>query len=131
MLSAPVPRNLRVRASVQLGGTRVPARAFLTCAGLLFAGGLLVVAGADLLRGLGEFLAHRRHDPHVLNARGEERAVAQGLGHFRPIGRAQARADDGLARDAIDGGLPGRGENGGHRIYSMETTCSVLKPRAP
>ena len=50
MLSAPVPRNLRVRASVQLGGTRVPARAFLICASLLFAGGLLVVAGADLLR---------------------------------------------------------------------------------
>ena len=50
MLSAPVPRNLRVRASVQLGGTRVPARAFLLCAGLVFAGGLLVVAGADLLR---------------------------------------------------------------------------------
>ena len=50
MLSAPVPRNLRVRASVQLGGTRVPARAFLICAGLLFVGGMLVVAGADLLR---------------------------------------------------------------------------------
>ncbi len=50
MLSAPVPRNLRVRASIQLGGTRVPARAFLICASLLFAGGLLVVAGADLLR---------------------------------------------------------------------------------
>ncbi len=50
MLSAPVPRNLRVRASVQLGGTRVPARAFLICAGLLFGGGLLMVAGTDLLR---------------------------------------------------------------------------------
>lgn len=50
MLSAPVPRNLRVRASIQLGGTRVRARAFLLCAGLLFLGGLLVVAGTDLLR---------------------------------------------------------------------------------
>src|SRR5689334_19499230 len=49
MLSAPVPRNLRVRSSIQLSSTRVPARAFLIVAGLIFVGGLLVVAGADLL----------------------------------------------------------------------------------
>jgi hypothetical protein len=50
MLSASVPRNLRVRASIQLASTRVPARAFLLVAGLIFVGGLLIVAGADLMR---------------------------------------------------------------------------------
>jgi hypothetical protein len=50
MLSAHVPRNLRVRASIQLASTRVPARTFLIVAGLLFMGGLLVVGGADLMR---------------------------------------------------------------------------------
>ena len=50
MLSAHVPRNLRVRASIQLASTRVPARTFLIVAGLLFVGGLLVVGGADLMR---------------------------------------------------------------------------------
>jgi len=50
MLSAHVPRNLRVRASIQLASTRVPARTFLIVAGLLFIGGLLVVGGADLMR---------------------------------------------------------------------------------
>jgi hypothetical protein len=49
MLSAPVPRNLRVRSSIQLSSTRVPARAFLIVAGLVFVGGLLIVAGADLM----------------------------------------------------------------------------------
>ena len=49
MLRAHVPRNLRVRSSIQLGSTRVPARAFLIVAGLIFAGGLLIVAGADLI----------------------------------------------------------------------------------
>jgi hypothetical protein len=50
MLRAYVPRNLRVRPSIQLSSTRVPARAFLIVAGLLFAGGLMVIAGADLLK---------------------------------------------------------------------------------
>jgi hypothetical protein len=49
VISAHVPRNLRVRPSIQLGSTRVPARAFLIVAGLIFVGGLLVVAGADLI----------------------------------------------------------------------------------
>ena len=49
MLSAHVPRNLRVRPSIQLGSTRVPTRAFLIVAGLIFVGGLMVVAGADLI----------------------------------------------------------------------------------
>ena len=48
MLHATVPRQLRVRSSIQLAGTRVPARAFLIVAGLIFAGGLMVVAGADI-----------------------------------------------------------------------------------
>ena len=50
MLNAPVPRNLRVRSSIQISSTRVPARAFLIVAGLIFCGGLLIVGGADLLR---------------------------------------------------------------------------------
>jgi hypothetical protein len=41
---------LRVRASIQLGSTRVPARAFLITTGLIFIGGLLVVAGAELAK---------------------------------------------------------------------------------
>lgn len=49
MLQAPVPRNLRVRSSIQLSSTRVPARAFLIGAGLIFCGGLMIVAGADLI----------------------------------------------------------------------------------
>ena len=50
MLSAPVPRNLRVRSSVQVAGTRLPARAFLIAAGLTFIGGLMIVAGADIMK---------------------------------------------------------------------------------
>ena len=50
MVSAHMPRNLRVRSSIQLSSTRVPARAFLIVAGLIFLGGLMVVAGADLLK---------------------------------------------------------------------------------
>jgi hypothetical protein len=49
VLRAPVPRNLRVRSSIQLSSTRVPARAFLSVAGLVFGGGLLIVAGAELM----------------------------------------------------------------------------------
>ena len=50
MLSAPVPRNLRVRSSIQLASARIPARAFVIAAGLIFIGGLMVVAGADLVK---------------------------------------------------------------------------------
>jgi len=50
MLSTPVPRNLRVRSSIQIASTRIPARAFVIAAGLIFIGGLLVVAGADLVK---------------------------------------------------------------------------------
>lgn len=50
MLSAHVPRNLRVRSSIQISSTRVPARAFLIVAGLIFCGGLMIVAGAELVR---------------------------------------------------------------------------------
>ena len=50
MLSAPVPRNLRVRSSIQLASARIPARAFVIAAGLIFIGGLMVVAGADILK---------------------------------------------------------------------------------
>jgi len=49
MVSAHVPRHLRVRASIQISSRRVPARAFLIVAGLAFLGGLMVVAGADLM----------------------------------------------------------------------------------
>jgi hypothetical protein len=38
-----------VRSSIQISSTRVPARAFLIVAGLVFMGGLLIVAGADLM----------------------------------------------------------------------------------
>ena len=50
MLRAHVPRQLRVRSSIQLASTRVPTRAFLIVAGLIFLGGLMVVAGADLMQ---------------------------------------------------------------------------------
>jgi hypothetical protein len=50
MLIASIPRNLRVRSSIQLSSTRVPARAFLIVAGLIFLGGMLVVGGAELMR---------------------------------------------------------------------------------
>lgn len=50
MIRASVPRNLRVRPSIQLSNTRVPARAFLIAAGLIFGGGLMIVAGADLIK---------------------------------------------------------------------------------
>ena len=50
MLSAHVPRNLRVRSSIQISSTRIPARAFLIVAGLIFCGGLMIVAGPDLIR---------------------------------------------------------------------------------
>lgn len=50
MLQAYVPRNLRVRASVQIASQRLPAKGFILVAGVVFIGGLLVVFGADLER---------------------------------------------------------------------------------
>jgi hypothetical protein len=50
MLRAHVPRKLRVRSSIQIASTRVSARAFLIVAGLIFVGGLMVVAGAELAK---------------------------------------------------------------------------------
>ena len=50
MLNAPIPRNLRVRSSIQVASVRIPARAFVIVAGLIFIGGLMVVAGADILK---------------------------------------------------------------------------------
>jgi hypothetical protein len=47
LLHALVPRNLRVRASVQVGGQRIPALGFILVAALVFIGGMLVVFGAD------------------------------------------------------------------------------------
>ncbi|MEN9935043.1 MAG: hypothetical protein RLZZ387_1622 [Chloroflexota bacterium] len=47
-LSAPVPRNLRVRASLQVASTRLPARSFVLLMALVLVGGLAVARGADL-----------------------------------------------------------------------------------
>lgn len=44
-LSAAVPRHLRVRASLQIAGTRLPARLVLLAMGMLFGTGMAVVAG--------------------------------------------------------------------------------------
>jgi hypothetical protein len=52
MLIASVPRRLRVRPSIQVAGTRVPARGFLLGVGVLFLGGMAVILGADLERTL-------------------------------------------------------------------------------
>jgi hypothetical protein len=49
-LHAPVPRRLRVRSSIQVAGTRVPASAFLTVMGGGFAGMVGVILGADFER---------------------------------------------------------------------------------
>jgi hypothetical protein len=50
MLHALVPRNLRVRSSVQVAGQRLPATGFLLVAGTVFLGGLAIVFGADIER---------------------------------------------------------------------------------
>jgi hypothetical protein len=47
-LNAPVPRNLRVRASVQLGGTRLPARVFVMLMALFLIGAVAIARGAAL-----------------------------------------------------------------------------------
>lgn len=51
MLSAPVPRNLRVRPTLQIAaGTRLPAHGFLLVVGCVSLGGMAVMFGANLER---------------------------------------------------------------------------------
>jgi hypothetical protein len=47
MLNAAVPRNLRVRGSLQIAGSRVPIGVFGIGLAALLIGGIAVVAGAD------------------------------------------------------------------------------------
>lgn len=48
MLQAQVPRNLKVRSSVQLAGQRISARVFWFGVSILFCGGLMLIAGFHL-----------------------------------------------------------------------------------
>ncbi len=50
LLVATVPRHLRVRSSVQIAGTRLPARGFLLGLGIVFGSAVAVTLGADLER---------------------------------------------------------------------------------
>lgn len=50
LTEAPVPRNLRVRASITIANKRMPLQMFLLVVGTLCAGGLAVIGGADLSR---------------------------------------------------------------------------------
>lgn len=51
MIRAQVPRNLRVRQSIQISNLRVSARAFLIVVGLIFVAGLMIVIrGADPMK---------------------------------------------------------------------------------
>jgi hypothetical protein len=84
MLSAPVPRNLRVRSSIQISSTRVPARAFLIVATLIFCGGLLIIGGADLLR--------------TVKLTGALMIIALLLFEFRCWGRSMSEVGSILAR---------------------------------
>ncbi|HMO56333.1 MAG TPA: hypothetical protein PKA05_07970 [Roseiflexaceae bacterium] len=47
MLSAQVPRNLRIHASLQIAGIRVPLGSFVIALGALLIGGIAIVTGAD------------------------------------------------------------------------------------
>jgi hypothetical protein len=49
-LSVAPPRRLRLHASVQIAGIRLPARAFLMSVGILTAGGIAITLGADIER---------------------------------------------------------------------------------
>lgn len=51
-LRAPVPRRLRVRGSIQVAGTRVPARGFAVAMVAAFLGVVAIVLGCDLERTL-------------------------------------------------------------------------------
>lgn len=48
-LAAPVPRNLRVRASLQVANTRLPARSFVLLMAILLVSGIAIARGADLV----------------------------------------------------------------------------------
>lgn len=51
MLSAPVPRNLRVRPTLQIAaGTRLPAHGFFLVVGCVSLGGMAIMLGANLER---------------------------------------------------------------------------------
>lgn len=49
-LSAAVPRRLRLRASVQVAGMRLPARSFLLIVGVMAIGGIAISLGASIER---------------------------------------------------------------------------------
>ncbi|MGQ9828784.1 MAG: hypothetical protein ACUVSY_08985 [Roseiflexus sp.] len=49
-LSVAPPRRLRLHASVQIAGMRLPARAFLMSVGILTAAGIAITLGADIER---------------------------------------------------------------------------------
>lgn len=51
-LSAAVPRRLRLRASVQIAGMRLPARSFLMIVGVMASGGIAIALGANIERTL-------------------------------------------------------------------------------
>lgn len=51
-LSAPVPRRLRLNASVQLAGVRMPARAFLLTVGCIAFGGIAITLGVAIERAI-------------------------------------------------------------------------------
>ncbi len=51
-LSAAVPRRLRLRASVQIAGMRLPARSFLMIVGVMAIGGIAISLGAAIERTL-------------------------------------------------------------------------------
>lgn len=49
-LSAAVPRRLRLSASVQVAGMRLPARSFLMIIGVMAIGGIAISLGANIER---------------------------------------------------------------------------------
>lgn len=48
-LAVRAPRRLRVRASLQMANTRLPARSFVLVMGCVLVGGIAVARGADLI----------------------------------------------------------------------------------
>jgi hypothetical protein len=48
-LAAPMPRNLRVRASLQVANTRLPAQSFVLLMALVLLAGIAIARGADLI----------------------------------------------------------------------------------
>lgn len=51
-LSAAQPRRLRLRASVQIAGIRLPARSFLMSIGVITVGGIAISLGANIERAI-------------------------------------------------------------------------------